>query len=45
MQEIDHRHWGADFSLTLGVRYEMYRPFDLCLKGLWGDGDLVRSRG
>lgn len=36
-------HWGVDFSLTLGVRYEMYRPFDISLKGLWGDGDLVRS--
>lgn len=36
-------HWGVDFSLSLGVRYEMYRPHAFSLKGLWGDGDLVRS--
>lgn len=32
-----------DFSLMFGFRYEMYRPFDLRLKGLWGDGDIVES--
>ncbi len=32
-----------DFSLMLGVRYEMYRPYDLNVKGLWGDGNLVES--
>ena len=36
-------HWGVDFTLSLGVRYEMYRPYGLSLKGLWGDGDLVKS--
>lgn len=32
-----------DFSLTLGLRYEMYRPYEFNLKGLLGDGDIVRS--
>lgn len=32
-----------DCSLTFGLRYEMYRPYGLNLKGLIGDGDLVRS--
>ncbi len=32
-----------DFSLMFGFRYEMYRPFDLNLKGLWGNGDLINS--
>jgi hypothetical protein len=36
-------HWGADFTLSLGFRYEMYRPYGLSLKGLWGDGELVKS--
>ena len=36
-------HWGVDFALTFGARYEMYRPYSVSLKGLWGDGDLVRS--
>jgi len=34
---------GVAFSLMLGFRYEMYRPYKLNLKGLWGDGDLVNS--
>ncbi|MDP4192914.1 MAG: TonB-dependent receptor [Bacteroidota bacterium] len=36
-------HYGFDFNLMLGFRYEMYRPFEFNAKGLWGDGDLVRS--
>lgn len=32
-----------DFNLTLGLRYEMYRPYAFNLSGLWGDGDLVNS--
>ncbi|MFH0733146.1 MAG: TonB-dependent receptor [bacterium] len=32
-----------DFSLMFGFRYEMYRPKNINLKGLWGDGDLVES--
>lgn len=35
---------GAEFHMTLGFRYEMYRPNGFNLKGLYGDGDLVRSR-
>ncbi|MBI5474760.1 MAG: TonB-dependent receptor, partial [Ignavibacteriae bacterium] len=34
---------GVDFSLSIGARYETYRPFAFNIKGLWGDGDLVRS--
>ncbi|HEX2865523.1 MAG TPA: TonB-dependent receptor [Ignavibacteriales bacterium] len=33
-----------DFSLTLGLRYEMNRPYEFNLKGILGDGDIVRSR-
>ena len=32
-----------DFNLTLGMRYEMYRPKSFNLSGLWGDGQLVES--
>lgn len=32
-----------DFSLMFGFRYEMYRPYDLSIKGLFGKGDLVQS--
>ncbi|MBD3409177.1 MAG: TonB-dependent receptor plug domain-containing protein, partial [Ignavibacteriales bacterium] len=35
---------GVDFSLTLGFRYEMYRPQSFNLSGLWGDGELVESQ-
>ncbi len=34
---------GVDFSLSIGARYETYRPFGFNIKGLWGDGDLIRS--
>lgn len=37
--------WGVDFSLSAGVRYEMYRPYGFDVKGLWGAGDLVKSHG
>lgn len=36
-------HFLCDFNLMLGFRYEMYRPYGFNLKGLWGDGDLVKS--
>lgn len=36
-------HMVFDLSMVLGLRYEMYRPFQINLKGLAGDGDLVRS--
>ncbi|MCU7496268.1 MAG: TonB-dependent receptor [Ignavibacteria bacterium] len=36
-------HFIFDYNLVLGFRYEMYRPFQFNLKGLWGDGDLVKS--
>jgi hypothetical protein len=36
-------HLGADFSLSLGFRYEMYRPYGFDIKGLWGAGELVKS--
>lgn len=32
-----------DFNLTVGVRYEMYRPKSFNLSGLWGNGQLVDS--
>ncbi len=32
-----------DFSFMFGFRYEMYRPYAFNIKGLWGDGDLVKS--
>ncbi len=32
-----------DFSLMFGFRYEMYRPYDFTIKGLFGKGDLVQS--
>jgi len=32
-----------DFSLMLGFRYEMYRPYNFNLSGLWGDGDIIES--
>ncbi len=36
-------HLGLDFSLMMGFRYEMYRPYAFNLSGLWGEGDLVKS--
>lgn len=36
-------HFVFDYNLMLGCRYEMYRPYEFNLKGLWGDGDLVKS--
>jgi hypothetical protein len=36
-------HVGVDFSLTAGLRYEMYRPCGFDIKGLWGAADLVKS--
>ncbi|MEI7812218.1 MAG: TonB-dependent receptor [Ignavibacteria bacterium] len=36
-------HFLFDFNLMPGLRYEMYRPFQFSLKGLWGDGDIVNS--
>ena len=32
-----------DYNLMLGFRYEMYRPYEFNLSGLWGDGDIVKS--
>lgn len=32
------------FTLKIGVRYEAYRPTEFNLKGLWGDGDLIKSQ-
>jgi len=32
-----------DFSLMVGARYEMYRPYQFNLNGLWGKGDIVKS--
>jgi hypothetical protein len=34
---------GVDFTLSFGVRYEMYRPFGLDFGGLFGEGDFVKS--
>lgn len=34
---------GLDFTAVIGFRYEMYRPYKFNIKGLWGDGDLVKS--
>ncbi|MEW6193786.1 MAG: TonB-dependent receptor [Bacteroidota bacterium] len=36
-------HFIFDYSLVVGFRYEMYRPYKFNLSGLWGDGDLVES--
>ncbi|MGE5354104.1 MAG: carboxypeptidase-like regulatory domain-containing protein [Acidobacteriota bacterium] len=36
-------HLLFDYNLVFGMRYEMYRPFQFNAKGLWGDGDLIRS--
>jgi hypothetical protein len=36
-------HFLFDYNIMLGCRYEMYRPYQFNLKGLWGDGDLVKS--
>jgi hypothetical protein len=33
-----------DFLFTAGFRYELYRPYAFNFKGLWGNGDLVKSR-
>lgn len=32
-----------DYNIMVGFRYEMYRPYEFNLKGLWGDGDIVKS--
>ncbi|HEX2982729.1 MAG TPA: TonB-dependent receptor [Ignavibacteriales bacterium] len=32
-----------DFTLQLGFRYEMYRPYDFNISGFWGKGDIVKS--
>ncbi|MBZ0198890.1 MAG: TonB-dependent receptor, partial [Ignavibacteriaceae bacterium] len=32
-----------DYNLMLGFRYEMYRPYEFNLSGLWGKGDIVKS--
>jgi hypothetical protein len=37
-------HFIFDFNLLVGFRYEMYRPYNFNLKGIWGDGNLVQSR-
>ncbi|HSQ74081.1 MAG TPA: TonB-dependent receptor plug domain-containing protein, partial [Bacteroidota bacterium] len=34
---------GVDFTLSFGVRYEMYRPFGIDFGGLFGEGDFVKS--
>lgn len=34
---------GLDFKLSLGFRYEMYRPYKFNLKGFWGDGNIIDS--
>jgi len=36
-------HLFFDYNIMLGCRYEMYRPYGFNIKGLWGDGDLVKS--
>jgi len=36
-------HFIFDYGLMLGCRYEMYRPYQFNIKGLWGNGDLVKS--
>ncbi|MGE5399716.1 MAG: TonB-dependent receptor [Ignavibacteriales bacterium] len=36
-------HLLYDFNLMLGARYELYRPYQFNIKGLLGDGDLVKS--
>lgn len=41
--KITGKFLGVNFSLTLGFRYEMYRPYKLNLQGLWGNGDLIKS--
>jgi hypothetical protein len=37
-------HFLTDFSFVAGFRYEMYRPEEFNLNGLWGDGDFVKSK-
>ncbi len=37
-------HFLLDFSLLLGFRYDMYNPYAFNFSGLWGDGDLIKSR-
>ncbi|MFN4110636.1 MAG: TonB-dependent receptor, partial [Ignavibacteria bacterium] len=32
-----------DFTAVVGFRYEMYRPYDFNFKGLWGNGELIKS--
>lgn len=34
---------GLDFTAVIGFRYEMYRPYGFNFKGLWGNGELVKS--
>ena len=36
-------HLLFDFNLTLGARYETYRPYKFNLSGLWGNGDIINS--
>ena len=36
-------HFLTDFSLSLGLRYEMYRPYAFDITGLWSAEDLVKS--
>ena len=36
-------HLWFDYSVMLGFRYEMYRPYKFNLSGLWGKGNLVES--
>ncbi|MCX6149808.1 MAG: carboxypeptidase-like regulatory domain-containing protein [Ignavibacteriales bacterium] len=33
-----------DFDLTIGFRYEMYRPTSFNISGIFGNGDLVQSK-
>lgn len=41
--KITGKFLGVNFSLSLGFRYEMYRPYKLNLKGLVGNGDIIQS--
>ncbi len=37
-------HLLVDFSMLLGFRYDLYNPYAFNLSGLWGDGDIIKSR-
>lgn len=41
--KITGKFLGLNFSLTLGFRYEMYRPYKFNIKGLWGKGNIIQS--